>query len=292
MKDYLIRVMTEDGRLLGLAAVTTVLVGEIGNIHHTSPTATAALGRALTGAALMAALLKRGQRLALTIAGDGPLGKIVVEADRDGSVRGMVLHPEADLPPSDGKLQVSGIVGKSGLVTVIKDLGRKENYTGVVSLVTGEIAEDLAYYLAKSEQIPSAMGLGVFVAPPCSVTAAGGFLVQSFPPADEETVKAIEDRIRRLPPVTYLLKMGESPETIVEKIFSPLRYHVLERMALKFACSCSKERLERVIVSLGRTEISRHLATQGEMEITCHYCLKRYLFGQDELKEILSKLEK
>ncbi|MCX7981930.1 MAG: Hsp33 family molecular chaperone HslO [Syntrophales bacterium] len=290
MQDYLLRVMTDDGRLLGLAAVTTQLVNQIGNIHHTSPTATAALGRALTGAALMAALLKRGQSLAITIAGDGPVGKILVEADRDGAVRGMVTHPAADLPPQDGKLQVSGIVGKNGIVTVIKDLGRKENYTGVVSLVKGEIAEDLAYYLTKSEQIPSAMSLGVYVEPPCHVTAAGGFLVQSFPPSDDKVVATIEENIKSMEPITTLLRQGETPESILRQIFTPTPYHVLEKMNLRFACSCSRARLRRVVISLGREEIRRYLETEDSMEILCHYCLKKYLFSRRELEDILSEI--
>lgn len=290
MNDYLVRVMTDDGHILGLAARTTHLVHQIGEIHQTSPTATAALGRALTGAALMAALLKRGQGLAITITGDGPLGKILVEADRDGSVRGMVSNPGADAPPKEGKLQVSHIVGKKGLVTVIKDLGRKENYTGVVPLSTGEIAEDLAYYLAKSEQIPSAMGIGVFVAPPCRVTAAGGFLVQSFPPADEKIIEGLEARIRSLKPITTLLKEGETPETILKAIFSHIPYHILEKLDLRFACSCNRKRLEKVIISLGQKEILHHLETQGNMEILCHYCLKKYTFSRDELKEILARI--
>ncbi|HOJ50936.1 MAG TPA: Hsp33 family molecular chaperone HslO [Syntrophales bacterium] len=289
MNDYLVRIMSNDGHLLGLAAVTTKLVNEIAHIHHTSPTATAALGRALTGAALLAALLKRGQSLALTIAGDGPLGKIVVEAERNGTLRGMVSHPEVDLPPHNGKLRVGDLVGKSGVITVIKDLGRKENYTGIVPLVTGEIAEDLTYYLAKSEQIPSAMGLGVYVSPPGEVTLAGGFLVQSFPPADEHVIEELEERIRSLKAVTTLLREGEMPETILEKIFSPIAYHVLEKMDLRFTCSCNRERLERVIISLGREEIKRHLTFHGDMEITCHYCLRKYTFSRQELEEIMKK---
>lgn len=282
--------MTADGHLLGLAAITTQLVNQISHLHHTSPTATVALGRALTGAALMAALLKRGQSLAIIIAGDGPLGKIVVEADRDGSVRGMVSHPDADFPSQKGKLLVSSIVGKTGTVTVVKDLGRKENYTGVVPLIKGEIAEDLAFYLAKSEQIPSAMGLGVFVDPPCQVTAAGGWLVQTFPPVEESLIENFEGRIRSLSSVTTLLRQGETPETIIEKIFSPLSYHVLEKMELRFSCSCSRKRIEKIVVSLGREEIRRHLENQEEMEILCHYCLKTYVFSRAALEEILTKL--
>jgi molecular chaperone Hsp33 len=290
MEDYLVRVMTDQGHFIGVAAITTNLANELATLHHTSPTATAALGRTITGAALMAAILKRGQSLALTIEGNGPLGKVVVEAERSGAVRGMVAHPEADLPPKNGKLQVSGLVGKEGVLTVIKDLGRKENYTGVVPLVTGEIAEDIAFYLAKSEQIPSAVGLGVYIEPPCRVTAAGGFLVQTFPPSEEGEIIKVEERIRSLKPVTTLLREGETPETIIDKIFFPTPYHVLEKMNLTFACSCSRERLERVIISLGKREIERHVKEQGDMEITCHFCLKKYLFLREELVQILSRL--
>jgi molecular chaperone Hsp33 len=290
MKNYFIRTMTQDGRILGLACTTTDLVETAARLPNTAPTASAALGRALTGGALMAALLKKDQRLALKFAGDGPLQRIIVEADRSGNVRGFVGNPDADLPPRAGKLDVSGVVGKSGFLTVIKDLGGKENYQGIVSLRSGEIAQDLAYYFAESEQIPSAIGLGVFVETDGSISAAGGFLIQSFPPADEGTVEALMGRLEKLPPVTQILRRGGTPETILESIFADIPYHRLEKGELNLACSCSQQRLERVVISLGRGEIETLMAEQEDMDITCEFCRTTYHFQRHDLEAILDGL--
>lgn len=290
MENYFIRTMTQDGRILALACTTAGLVEGAARLHNTSPTASAALGRALTGGALMAALLKRDQGLALKIEGDGPLGRIVVEADRGGSIRGFVGNPGADLPPRNGKLDVSGIVGKTGFLTVIKDLGGKENYQGIVSLRSGEIAQDLAYYFAESEQIPSALGLGVFVEPNGVVSAAGGFLIQSFPPADEALVETLMNRLASLPPVTQILREGGTPETLLAEIFSGIPHYTLEHSKLHLACSCSQRRLERVVVSLGRREIAALVAEHGDIEITCEFCRTAYRFEKGELETILKGL--
>ena len=292
MENYFVRIMTHDGLVLGLACITTELVNQAARLHETSPTASAALGRALTGGALMACLLKQGQRLAIKFAGDGPLRRIIVEADRNGDVRGFVGNPSADLPPRAGKLDVSGIVGKNGHVTVIKDLGGKENYQGIVSLRSGEIAQDLAYYFAESEQIPSAIGLGVFVEPDGSVSAAGGFLVQSFPPASDETIDILMNRLEKLPPVTQFLRQGGTPETLMETIFADIPFFTLETGALNLACTCNQKRLERVIISLGSEEIESLIAEQGDIDITCEFCRSTYHFRKQELETLLRSMKR
>ena len=226
MDDYLVRIITEEKNILGLACITTNLVNDARKRHGTFPTATAALGRALTGGELLGALLEPDQRVALKFTGNGPLKKIIVEAEGDGTVRGYVEVPQVDLPPRNGKFDVGGALGREGFLTVTKDLRLKEPYNGVVKLYTGEIASDIAFYLTESEQIPSAVGLGVFVETDGSVTASGGFLVQSLPPADEALIDSLAGRIENMPPITRQLKDGKDtgrpPGSRVR--WSPLSY--------------------------------------------------------------------
>ena len=211
MDDYLVRIIAKDHSVRALACITTHLVDEACRRQDAYPTAAAALGRGLTGGTLMGALLKAGQRVALKFDGNGPLKKIIVEAESNGLLRGYVAEPHVDLPLKAGKLDVASALGKDGLLTVIKDLRMKEPYQGIVQLFTGEIAEDLAFYLAESEQIPSAVGLGVFVEPDRTVSAAGGFLIQSLPSVNEEVIDRLIERIPQLPPVTELLRGGKTP---------------------------------------------------------------------------------
>ena len=286
MADYLVRIMGEKYNVIGLACVTTDLVEEARRSHGASPTASAALGRALTGGLLMGALLKRGQRVGLKFEGNGPLKKIIVEADSDGAVRGFVAVPDAELPLKDDKLNVSGALGSEGSLTVIKDLGLKAPYRGIVKLLTGEVAEDIAYYYAESEQIPSAVGLGVFVKPDGKVSAAGGFLIQSLPPSEERTVEQLIENIRQIPFVTDLLRQGKTPEDLLDMIFSDLPYHVLGKRNLFLRCTCSRERIERVLISLGSEELQRILAEQGETDVTCEFCRANYHFTREGLEDL------
>ena len=290
MKNYVVRVISENGRVLGLACITTDLVEEACQLHCASATASAALGRALTGGALMASLLKKDQRLALKFEGNGPLKKIIVEADHAGTVRGFAAVPDADLPPRGKKLDVSGVLGKEGFLTVIKDLGAKEPYTGIVGLRTGEIAEDLAYYFAESEQIPTAMGLGVFVEPPVRVTAAGGFLIQTLPPPDEAIVDGLVQRIGKMQSVTELLRKGHTPEEMLEMIFADIPFHILEKKELTLKCTCSRERIERVLFSLGRHELADMIADPGEADVTCEFCRQTYHFDRVNLEALLAEM--
>jgi molecular chaperone Hsp33 len=289
VSDYLVRLITGAGTIRALACVSTDLVGEACRRHGTYPTASAALGRALTGAALMGALLKTGQRVALKFEGNGPLRKVIAEAESDGVVRGYVAEPAVHLPEKEGKLDVGGALGRAGFLTVVKDLGLKEPYRGMVQLFTSEIAEDLAYYLTTSEQVPSAVGLGVFVEPDNSVAAAGGFLIQSLPPGDEEAVERLMERIGAMPPVTDFLRQGQSPEQLLEYLFAGIPCTILEKRALAFCCSCSRERLERVLISLGPAELQEMLEQQGEAEITCEFCREVYLFRREELERLLAE---
>jgi molecular chaperone Hsp33 len=286
MADYLVRMMGDPFNVIGLACVTTGLVDEARSLHGTSRTASAALGRALTGGLLMGALLKRGQRVGLKFEGNGPLKKIIVEADNDGTVRGFVGVPDVEVPLNDEKLNVSGALGSEGSLTVIKDLGLKEPYRGIVKLLTGEIAEDIGYYFAESEQIPSAVGLGVFVKPDGKVSAAGGFLIQSLPPAEERTVVQLIQNIRRMPFVTELLREGKTPEDILAMIFSGIPYHLLGKRDLSLRCTCSRERIERVLISLGSEELQRIIAERGETDVTCEFCRTSYHFTRKELEDL------
>jgi molecular chaperone Hsp33 len=243
----------------------------------------------LTGAALLGAGLKTGQRVALKFGGDGPLKKIVVEADSNGAVRGYVAEPQVHLPPKNGKLDVAGALGRTGLLTVSKDLRLKEPYQGIVQLVSGEIAEDLAFYLAESEQIPSALALGVYVETDGHVTAAGGFLIQTLPPVQEEVLEQLIARIQKLPSVTDLLRRGSSPETILAEIYADLRYTILDKYALAWQCACSRERVEKALISLGREELA-NLAAEGEMAITCEFCRQEYTFKREDLQGLLKEM--
>ena len=290
MADYLLRVMGEKFNVIGLACLTTGLVDEARSLHGTSRTASAALGRALTGGLLMGALMKRGQRVGLKFEGSGPLKKIIVEADHDGTVRGFVGVPGAQVPLNDEKLNVAAALGCEGSLTVFKDLGLKEPYRGIVKLLTGEIAEDIAYYFAESEQIPSAVGLGVFVKPDGKVSAAGGFLIQSLPPSEERTVEQFIENIRKMPFVTDLLREGKTPEDILEIIFSGVPYHVLGKRNLSLRCACSRERIERVLISLGKEELEGIIVEQGETDVTCEFCRSNYHFTRKELEDLRQEI--
>lgn len=289
VEDYLVRIISKDGNVRGLACVTTDLVNEACRRNSTYPTASAALGRALTGAALLGALLKSGQRVALKFEGNGPLKKIVVEGESNGAVRGYVEVPNVDLPPKDGKLDVASALGKVGILTVTKDLGLEEPYQGIVQLYTSEIAADIAFYLAKSEQIPSAVGLGVFVEPDDRVSAAGGFLIQSLAGANEEIIDKLIEHIEKLPPITELLRRGKTPEELLEVIFADIPFTPLEKHMLALQCSCSRERVEKALLILGREEIDALMAAGEPTSVTCEFCLKQYVFSREELEWLVKK---
>jgi molecular chaperone Hsp33 len=290
VNDYLVRIISKTENVMALACVTTGLVDEARCRHDCWPTAAAALGRALTGGALLGAQLKTGQRLALKFEGNGPLKKIIVEAESNGAVCGYVAVPQVNMVDKKGKLDVGGALGRAGFLTVTKDLGLKEPYRGMVQLYTSEIAEDIAYYLTGSEQIPSAVGLGVFVGPDNQVSVAGGFLIQTLPPADNELVDRLMAHIEQLPPITQLLRDGKTPEQLLELLFSGIPYKTLEKRALSFRCTCSREKVERTLISLGATEIADVIERDGGAEVTCEFCREAYSFSRDELEGLLGEI--
>jgi molecular chaperone Hsp33 len=291
VKNYLVRCISQRGDVLGLACVTTGIVNEACRLHGTYVTASAALGRTLTGGALMGALLKNDQRLALKFEGNGPLKKIIVEADNEGNLRGFIGVPEIDLPLNEGKIDVAGALGRAGFLTVMKDLGFEEPYRGIVQLRTSEIAEDLAYYFTESEQIPSAVGLGVFIEPDGSVSAAGGFLIQSLPPSNEEVVDTVIQHIDNMPALSSFFRSGKTPEELLELLFEGIPFHILEKRNLTYRCTCNREIIKRVLMSLGRDEIESIARELGETEIFCEFCRTAYHFSRKELDHLIKEIE-
>ena len=292
MKDYLVRALTKDGNFRALVASTTLSVKVAQRKHSCYPTALVALGRAMTGAALLAAAgLKEHQRLALKIEGNGPLQKILAEADSSGAIRGYVAKPDIEIPTRNGKLDVASAIGRAGLLTITKDLGLKEPYHGTVHLQTSEIAEDLAYYLTESEQLPSAVGLGVYLEPEKGIRSAGGFLVQALPNADPEMIEQITTQISQLPPITTLLKDKKVPEEILALIFQAIPYEILETKELFFRCSCSISRVKNALISLGKSELEAIMAEHGDAEVKCEFCRTRYVFPKEDLQEMIKNLE-
>jgi molecular chaperone Hsp33 len=290
--DYAVRAMDKRGHVRVFAAVTTGLVGQAAKLHRCSATAAAALGRSLTAAALTGLMLKNDRdRLTLQVLGGGPIGRIVVVANARGEVKGYVDNPAADLPlNAAGKLDVGGVVGKKGQLTIIKDLGLKEPYIGKVDLVSGEIAEDMAAYFTYSEQTPSAVALGVLVDKDLSVRAAGGYLVQLMPGVGEEEAAGIEERLYGIKPVSALIDEGLSPEEILKHVLQDNGLKFLEKRPLSLKCDCSRERLEEVLISLGKEDIRDLLEKEGKAELVCHFCNKKYVFEAEELEGLLGTL--
>lgn len=291
MTDHLIRATALDGKVRAFAARTTGIVDELRKRHGASPTAIAALGRALTAGAMMGAMLKGDERLTIQIKGGGPLGQIVVDANSKGEVRGYVDEPQTNLPLNEeGKLDVGGAVGRDGYLHVIKDLGLKEPYRGSVPIVSGELGDDFTYYFAKSEQTPTAVALGVLVDVDYSVKAAGGFIIQLLPGLSDEEITEIEDRLAHLPHFTTMLEDGLELDEILANALGMV--HVLDGIDLRFQCRCSRERVEQTLISLGKAEIQQLLEEDGEVEVKCHFCNEGYIFGENDLNDVLAKIEK
>ena len=290
MNDCLVRVVSEDGLLRGALAVTTDLVTEICRLQQTDLRATVALGRLLSAGALLCSTLKGKQRLALMIEGNGPLQRLSVEADATGRLRGTVRHAQPGLPPKEGRFDVAGAIGRAGFLHVWKDLGLKEPYRSMVQLQTSEIGEDIAWYLATSEQVPSSLGLGVELDAAGQVAAAGGFLIQALPPGDAEQLAGLEERIAALPPVTTLLRQGLGGEEILRQIFGSIPLRPAESSSLTFHCPCSRPQTEAMLLGLGAEELNALLEERGEAEVTCEYCQQSYHFAGAELRQLLSCL--
>lgn len=291
-KNLLVRGVAADGLIRASAAVTTELVAEARKRHNTMPTATAALGRVLTGAALLTTGLKEKDTITLRVIGDGPLGSIICTADAQGNLRGYVENPEVNLPPaSPGKLDVGKAVGQ-GFLYITKDLGLKEPYTGSIPLKTGEIGDDLASYFLVSEQIPSAVSLGVLINPDFSVQAAGGYLIQLMPGVPEEQVEQLENTIYEMDSISNLVSAGWTAEQMLNELLGDMNFKVLEQQELRFNCNCSRERLEGILASLGEAEIRAMLEEQGAAEVKCHFCRDTYWFNKHDLEEILEETRK
>ena len=290
MNDYIIRATAANDQIRAFAAVTTEMVETAREHHNTSPVATAALGRLLTAGAMMGSMMK-GEKdvLTLQIKAGGPLQGITVTADSQGNVKGYVGNPDVCIPAnSKGKLDVAGAVGP-GFLTVIKDMGLKEPYSGQVMLQTCEIAEDLTYYFATSEQVPSAVGLGVLMNKNNTVRQAGGFIVQLMPFAEEEVISRLEQNVQKINSVTNLLEEGHTPESLLEKVLEGFDVQINEKMDTRFRCNCSKERVAKALISIGRKELNEMTQEGKPIEMNCHFCNTNYNFTVEELKEILRR---
>ncbi len=283
---YLVKAVPQSKKFRAFAVECKDIVETVRKIQKLSPVASAALGRALAGVALISGDLKIGKVL-LQINGGGPLGEILVEGDCEGNLRGTVRNPQVYLKPENKKLPVGKAVGKKGYISVVKDLGLKEVYQSSTQLVSGEIAEDLAYYLTVSEQIPSAVSLGVLVDTDGSILAAGGFLIQKLPEAKEEEVQRIEKKIQKLPYITQLLFKGYTPEKILEEIFEDLE--ILEKRPLAYKCTCNMERVKNMLIALGKTELEDILRKGKPIEVICHFCRQKYLISLETIDELLKK---
>jgi len=294
MSDQLVRAISKDGYVKAVAVSTRNLTERARQIHRTLPVATAALGRTLAAASMMGNALKgEGASLTLQIKGDGPLGRILAVSDNEGNVRGTVDNPAVDIPlRADGKLDVGSAVGMDGTLTVIRDLNMKEPYVGSVGLLGGEIAEDLAAYFVESEQIPTACGLGVLVDRDQSVLTAGGYLIQLLPGASEDIITMVEGGIYAAGPVTELLKEDSDPESLLRRVMSDFELEILEKSPIEYRCYCSRERMERALISLGPEQLKNLIDEQGSAELTCQFCDNVQNFSREELEAMLKAMEK
>lgn len=290
MKDRLVRMVDEELKIRVFGAETTKLVEKARKTHKLSPVASAALGRSLTAGLIMGTMLKNEKdRLTLQIKGGGPLGGIVVVSNHRGTVKGYVNNPEVYLDPnSKGKLDVGGAVGKDGYLNVIKDIGLKEPYIGFVPLASGEIGEDIAYYFLKSEQIPSIVALGVLVDKTGEIISSGGFIIQLLPETGEKIIDEMEKNLRNFSSVTNYLSDGEAIEDVIKRVIGEMKLRVLDETEPDYLCDCSRERMEKALVSLGKTELENIIESQGQVETECHFCLKKYSFNENDIDTLLN----
>ncbi len=290
MTDYLVRATAADAQIRAFACTTRQVVEQARAIHNSSPVVTAALGRLLSAGAMMGSMLK-GERdlLTLQVKGDGPMQGMIVTADSMGHVKGYPYVPDVILPANHvGKLDVAGAVG-AGMLSVIKDMGLKEPYVGQTLLQTGEIAEDLTYYFATSEQVPSSVGLGVLMERDNQVKQAGGFLIQLMPFAREQVIDRLEGNLGRITSVTSMLDGGDTPETMLGKVLEGLDMELTDTMPVSFSCNCSRQKIEKVLISLGKKELQQMIQEGHEIGVECHFCNQKYVFQVDELEELLSR---
>jgi len=291
--SYILRGTSKNHGIRIFAADTTSMVEEARRLHNTSPVASAALGRALTASSIMGIMMKGdNDKLTLSINGKGPLGTIVCVADSKGTVKGYVSNPLVDIPSrADGKLDVGSAVGINGLVTIIKDMGMKEPYTGQYPLVNGEIAEDLTAYYAYSEQQPSAIALGVLVDVDYSIKAAGGFIVQLMPEAEEKDIDILEKNLSQITSVSHLIDDGKTPEDLINLVLKDLEPMIYEKISVSYKCDCSRERIEKALISIGKKDLDEIIKEDKLAEISCHFCNTVYHFNEAELIDLRKSLD-
>lgn len=287
-KDRILRGTAMEGKVRAFAIRSTNLVEELRTRHDTFPVVTAALGRTVSAAAMMGAMLKGEDRLSVQVRGDGPIGLIAAEANANGEVRGYVHNPHVELTNiRPGKMNVAAAVGTSGYIHVTKDLGLKEPYRGSVPIISGELAEDFTYYFAVSEQVNSAVSLGVLVSSDYSVANAGGFIIQLLPGVSEDEITELEKTLSDIPPVTSLLEEGLELEDILRRLLPDVT--ILEEMEVRFHCDCSRDRVEQALISMGEEELKQMIHEDGKAEVTCHFCNEAYTFDDEELQSVLER---
>lgn len=291
MNDYLVKALAFDGTIRAYAVRSTDTVAEAQRRHHIWPTATAALGRTMTAGVMMGAMLKGDDKLTIKVEGGGPAGPMIVDANAHGEVRGYVANPQTHFDlNAQGKLDVRRAVGTDGMLTVVKDLGLRDFFTGQVPIVSGEIGEDFTEYFVVSEQVPSAVGLGVLVNPDNTVKAAGGFIIQVMPGATEETIAVLEKRVSTVEPISKLIARGLTPEEILNEVLGAENVDILDRMDVSFSCNCSRERFGNAIIGLGEKEIKEMIEEEGKAEANCHFCLESYVYSKEDLEGFLDEI--
>lgn len=291
MSDYLVRALAFEGSVRAFAARTTDTVGEGQRRHGTWPTASAALGRSMTAALMMGAMLKGEDKITVKIEGNGPIGPMIIDSNAKGEVRGYVTNPQIHFDLNEhGKLDVRRAVGTEGTLTMVKDLGLRDFFTGQVPIVSGEIAEDFTYYFAVSEQVPSSVGLGVLVNPDNTILAAGGFIIQLMPGTDDETITEIEKHLSNMEPVSKLIERGLTPEEILFEILGKENVQILDSSPVSFECNCSKERFGSSIITLGEKEIREMIEEDGGAEAHCHFCMEKYQYSVAELESFIDEI--
>lgn len=291
-KDYIIRAVSDSGSIRAFAAYTKATVNQAQIYHKTSAVVTAAMGRLLTAAAMMGATLKGEQDIiTLQTNGDGPIGRMIAVTDSQSRVKICVGNPNVELPlNSQGKLDVGAAVGKNGYLTVITDLGLKEPYIGKIPLVSGEIGDDLTSYFAISDQVPSAVGLGVLVDTDLSVKESGGFIIQVMPGASDEEITKLEENIAKVKSVTTLLDEGKTVEEILDIVLQGIEFHITDKLDTEYYCNCSRERVEKTLITIGEKDLREIIETDGKAQLTCHFCDGVYDFSKDDLERLLKEV--
>jgi molecular chaperone Hsp33 len=291
MNDYLVRALAYEGSVRAFAVRTTETVGEAQRRHQTWPTASAALGRTMTAAVMMGTMLKGEDKLTIKVEGNGPIGPMIVDSNAKGEARGYVMNPQTHFDLNEvGKLDVRRAVGTEGTLTIVKDLGLRDFFTGQVPIVSGEIGEDFTYYFAVSEQVPSSVGLGVLVNPDNTILAAGGFIIQLMPGTDDETISIIEERLSKMEPVSKMIEKGLTPEELLFEILGKDNVQILDTTPVSFECNCSKDRFGSAIISLGEKEIRDMIEEDEGAEAHCHFCMEKYQYSVEELESFIDEI--